>query len=318
MSRLKFRFRLGWVWNVLIVPFGTLLLGDVVLAQNNLVVNGGFESRTECPYYNYELSSCSNWGELHGTTPDFYHKCSTGNAGIPVNLFGNQDISPNDSAYVGVMSFYPGFDGAQEILVGTLNTSLEAGRKYRVRLKASMADQSQYFTCCIGVLLSSDSPPAPPFESNLSDVELVIPSNEYNTEDWYQLDAVYTAEGGENKIFIASFRPENESDIVFNANGINEQAYFYIDDVEIYEDTLTGIAENGLHQMNINVDPISQRIVADGGSGDVVMELYDMAGKLLATGGQHISTSGLAGLFVVRVLDRKGNLLGVRKVVVGL
>lgn len=258
----------------------------VVFGQGNLVFNGSFEQRNDCPYYAYDLEYCNGW-ESHGAgSPDFYHRCSIGTAGIPTNNLGFQDIPFQDSAYAGVVTYVSFFVGGHETLMGELVQPLVAGTKYRIRLKANMADYTKYQSCCIGVILSH-IPPAPPYSSNISDVELVIDSENYNTDDWFQLDAFYTAIGGESKIYIGNFRPESEMDVTSFLLDATEQAYFYIDDVEIYEDTLTSIAEElpmSEDRIRVYPNPSNGMLVVDilmAHSNDQSMSLRvtDLTGK---------------------------------------
>ncbi len=301
----------------------SMLWANTGWCQDNLVVNGGFEQNSGCWDSNlgWSFPYCVGWESLHGT-PDYFHRCASGLWALPTNYDGFQEpYNLTDSAYAGLLTYTTWFAGAQESMIGSLSEPLSVGTKYRIRMKVSVADGVGYMTCCVGITFTS--PPFPPYSENLCDVELQIPSEALDTSVWYQLDTVFTFQGGNGgqNFYIGSFRPEELSFptiIGDTTSSESKVAYFYIDDVEIFEDTLTGIAENELHQVNVNVDPISQKIVADGGLEDVVIELYDMAGKLLATGERYMSTSGLAGLFVVRVMDRKGNMLGVKKVVLGL
>jgi len=167
----------------------------------------------------------------------------------------------------------------------------------------------------------SDTPPAPPpFTSNISDVELVISESDYNTEEWFQLDVTYTAQGGEDKIYIGSFRPDSESNpVLVRPNGSENfnSAYFYIDDIEVYEDdTVTGIEEAPQANVNIWFDAVSRTVVVKGAAANATVQVHDAMGRLVAAGSGSMDVSGIQGVYVVTVRDSKGHVLHVQKVVI--
>jgi len=217
--------------------------------QVNLVLNGSFEERIGCTVSNTvsSLLYCQDWEGLHGS-PDYFHQCASTAPwwSVPDNVFGTQlPSNTTDSAYAGISTFTTLFPGGQESLEGLLSEPLLAGVKYRVRMKAAIADSNNNYTsCCVGIAFSP--PPFPPYTENLCDVELRIPADAIDLSVWYQLDTIYTAQGGEQEFYIGNFRPDDESYPVVIGDTSEWQtniAYFFIDDVEIYEDTLTSIEE---------------------------------------------------------------------------
>ncbi|MBI1288179.1 MAG: T9SS type A sorting domain-containing protein [Flavobacteriales bacterium] len=242
----------GW----LLLVFGVVMAGSAI-AQNtpvNLVPNGGFEEHSDCPTNPGGLGDCDHWWPLHGS-PDYFHGCSTGDFDVPLNVYGVQNAI--DSAYVGVATYTPQFSGGQESVFLELTEPLQSGVKYRVSFKVSLADSINYSTCCMGAILSNVAPPLPPFNTNLSDVELEMDASTLSDQLWYELNAVYTALGGEDKLFIGSFRPDTDSNPYYRGQ-IREgadAAYFYIDDVSVIEDTVTGIGEVEKDGTEVSVYP---------------------------------------------------------------
>ena len=83
-----------------------LLMFHKAVAQN-LVVNGGFETYTECPTIGSLVTNATGWMNLNGTTPDFFHAC--GNVvplylsmnGTPKNFAGNEP--PHSGKAIGMV-----------------------------------------------------------------------------------------------------------------------------------------------------------------------------------------------------------------------
>jgi OmpA-OmpF porin, OOP family len=283
--------------------------------QENLVVNGSFELRNGCPNNpgSASIQRCQTWTALHGS-PDYFHRCATGIYSVPQNFAGNQSPhDPLDSAYAGLATYTIHFAGGQESMSGVLLEPLTAGMKYRVRIKVSIATIYNYSSCCIGIAFTA--PPHPPYSTNHSDVEFQIPVQEMNLGVWYQLDALYTAQGGELNFHVGNFRPDTESYPVVIGDTTNtayNTAYFYIDDVEIYEDdTVTGVA--GEASATIRAWYHGGQIKLQGLPTGAVAVLYDMAGRAVASGHGDMPAQGPAGLYVLRVMDAQGSVLHVQK-----
>ena len=282
-----------------------------------MVVNGDFEEYNGCPSNpgmgnNYVIG----WSS-HYQTPDYFHRCGSVDFGVPSNFAGNQDVELDNSAYIGIATYWDVEPGFQEIVRGQLSNPLQSGVKYRVRFKASMGDSRMYSTCCVGIVFSSTPPPLPPYTANISDAELVIEQSNYNTNDWFILDTTFIAEGGEDKIYIGAFRPESEMGVaVTNDNG-TYTAYYYIDDVEVYEDdTVTDIAEESPQaKVRIWFDVTARTLVVNGAAANALVRVHDAMGRLVATGSRNMDVSGMSGFYVVRVYDAQGHELEVQKVI---
>lgn len=286
----------------------------------NLVPNGGFEQHTWCPVSGSSLNPCESWSNEHGSV-DYYHMCGFNGGGIPLNMFGVQDSY--DSAYLGLLSYGTFFPGAQELAGSGLIQPLEAGVKYRVKMKVSFADRANYAVCCVGVRLSSMPPPSPPFFQNWSSVELIIDNADFDTTTWFHLDELYTAQGGEDKIYLGTFRPEADLNplIVGDTSNTNyNSAYFYIDDVEVYEDNLVSLESNSLTEFEIGSQ--AGNMLSVEVSLPMTLNLLDLSGRFLHTqrltlGSNTIDVTSIpAGLYVATVNDKAGKIVGRQKVII--
>lgn len=300
-----------------VLVLGLAICERLQAQPTNLVLNGNFETRTYCPN-NGDLNYCSAWGVHHGS-PDYFHRCTSGIWGVPSNVFGYQEpINESDSAYAGITTFTDFFEGGQESLRGNLSEPLMAGMKYKVRMKVAIADSNtNYTSCCIGVAFTQ--PPLPPYSANHTDVELIIPEEEIDLSAWYQLDGTYIAQGGEDRIYIGSFRPDVDCNpVVIGDTSIltANSAYFYIDDVEVYEDDTITDTEM-VEVMRIRAWHHDGQIMLRGMPTGAVAVLYDMAGRAVASGQGEMPAHGLSGLYVLRVMDAQGSVLHVQKLAVG-
>jgi hypothetical protein len=276
--------------------FGTLvclfLLAGNALAQVNLVPNGDFEIRENCPIYGSSLHECPDWDDIYGSV-DHFHLCGTSGGNAYGNEFGGQ--TPLDSGYIGFGSYTTFFAGGQEVANAILTQPLVQGVKYRVRFKASYADSANYAICCVGIILSDSPPPQGPYFQNLNTVELVLEESDFDTTTWFQYDGVYTAQGGEDKIYVGSFRPEADMNPIHvrpNGDPNYNIAYWYIDDVEVYEDDLVGI-EQEILQVKLNSELVSEQLEI---TTDKPVHLYlmDISGRMVLSEQLNLGRSSIS------------------------
>ncbi len=255
----------------------------------NLVPNGSFEQNTGCPFNGGGISFIPPWLPVHGS-PDYFHACGIPDYSVPENFCGVQEpFMDGDSAYIGVSTFTTWLEGGQESIYVNLSEPLVSGAKYRVKMNVSPADYFNYVTCCIGVIFDNFPPPFPPVTTNLSDVELVIDTNVIDTDTWYEMDEIYTAQGGETKMYIGNFRPDDESQAIYVGGHSSEIAYMFIDNVSVSLDTsITMIGGNGLPAAGLKVIPnpatAKIRIIADLNNGQSAqIDLMNYLGHRMQT-----------------------------------
>lgn len=299
------------------------LLAENAVAQVNLVPNGNFETLDQygCPNSAGDFIALEDWNLGIGS-PDYFHMCGTNGGAVPQNAFGSQPSL--DSAYIGIASYTTFFSGGQEAAGVQLISPLQAGVKYRVKLKASYADSANFAVCCVGVRLTQYTPvptPWPPYSQNISSVELVIPEADFDTTTWFQLDDVYTASGGENTIFVGTFRPDSDlNPVVVRPNGDPNWnvAYFYIDNVEVYEDDLVGVEEEEL-EIKLTFELISEQLEITSDK-PVQLHLMDISGRMvlseqLNSGRSTISVSSIPNGMYVAVFTSESGQTTSRKIV---
>ncbi|HLF64957.1 MAG TPA: hypothetical protein VI603_14430, partial [Saprospiraceae bacterium] len=202
----------------------------------NLVPNPSFEVYTECPpYWNQgEPLQCIPWVQGNAATADYFHTCaSPGEAGVPVNHFGNQwPIS--GEAYTGMYARRSG-DSFREYIQAPLNAPLSAGVGYLVSFYINLADE-YCATRPFGALFTVD-PPAYDDNQNLPYAPQIEVNGGFlgNYEDWTLISRCFIADGGELYITIGNFRDLEESPIDTNCVNGSPIAYYYVDSVSVEE-----------------------------------------------------------------------------------
>ncbi|HTF04692.1 MAG TPA: T9SS type A sorting domain-containing protein [Bacteroidia bacterium] len=207
-------------------------------AQVNLVPNPSFEILDTCPYNLDQLHFASPWFSPNGNTPDLFNGCST--VGMPQNAAGWQmPRTGNGYAGMGIYNYY--YNGSninmREYIAAPLLDTLKAGKKYCVEFYASRSDSSFWAINRLGLYLSV--PPIP--NDNQGETINVTPQIFFDTNQiliddtsWVRVSEIFTANGGERYLYIGNFYGDSQTDTLSHL-GIVVSAYYYIDDVAIYE-----------------------------------------------------------------------------------
>lgn len=218
-----------------------LICSGSLHGQVNLVPNPSFEWVDTCPYNQDQLYFASPWFKPNPNSSDLYNRCSSfPTSTIPQNWLGFQEPHTADG-YAGIGAYgytYNGVDNRREYLAVRLTDSLTAGKKYCVEFYASRADSSYWAINRLGLHLSEYA-----LNDNLAiDTLTAIPQIMYDTNsiftdtmNWVKISGVYLAEGGEQYITIGNFYADDQTDTLADLYNRAMAAYFYIDDVAVYE-----------------------------------------------------------------------------------
>lgn len=232
-----------------------------VCAQN-LVPNGSFEENTNCNIPKY-------WTYI-SFSPDYFSSC---NSSVPKNSFGYQKAATGNS-YIGLynQSAYT-ISNYREIIGCKLIDSLNAGQKYFVSIKVSLANCTNCATNNIGLLFSK----TPFFLSN----PISLPNNTLfyskniitDTTNWIIIAGSFISDSTYKYISIGNFFDNNHTTSqIFNWNScfsVDKDtcvSYYYIDDVCVSTDSSScnNNLGNTIKLDNINLElfpnPSSNRI----------------------------------------------------------
>ncbi len=224
----------------ILLIFASILLVFQGLAQN-LVPNGSFEEKPYCPSsYNMQtLKTVKFWKQPNSATPDHFHTCASGKAGVPDNIVGSQ--APLDGeAYIGLVTYTSTKKNYREYLQAKLNRKLSAGETICVEFWVSCADKAIYVTDGLGVQFSKTA--LHTRNQGLIDGRPQVANPKLhildNADSWIKLSDTFIATGGEEYITIGNFLPDPliskllRTDVEGMADA-SDWAYVYVDDLVV-------------------------------------------------------------------------------------
>ena len=201
----------------------------------NLVPNGDFETYSSCPIGSGQYYLATPWTAGAGT-PDYYNGCATyaPHMGVPNQGYGFWQEAHSGNAYMGIWTYHSG----KEYIKVTLSDSLRNSRCYSVSFYANLMNLLRFGVNNLGAYISQT-----PFLVATGGVlnypaQILLPGNPaiVDTVSWIKVSGVYAATGGEQCITIGNFNYDSTTTIqVINPANPYAGAYYYIDDVSIYE-----------------------------------------------------------------------------------
>jgi OmpA-OmpF porin, OOP family len=221
-----------------------LIVGNASLAQN-LVRNPGFEQYHKCPgsfTSNSTGEIAPGWTSPSTGTPDMFHMCSTGEAGVPTNWAGYSKAYVG-SGYAGIYGFLLRLNrDYREYLQAELITPLEADAEYYVEFYFKLSSNSKYAIDRIGFLLSDSNylmkdDGAFPVAATYERINRTI--NTRATGLWTRFAYTHLAKGGEKYLTIGNFSngSKTRSQYITNSQAtepmLARAAYFFIDEVKV-------------------------------------------------------------------------------------
>jgi outer membrane protein OmpA-like peptidoglycan-associated protein len=209
-----------------------------VLPNPNLVANPSFEFTSV------------NWPELTAITiADTlidYWKTASGTADY---LRGKKVQARHGTAVAGIRIFSRG--GAHiEYIQGQLTEALQADTLYCVRIHYKLSGRSALAADAVGVHISRDSFRFYRFaESGLKGHIVNKPGQLLFYKDrWMQLNGSYRALGGERFITLGGFRTEDSIHAVRVSERGNAEAYYFLDDIQLYKAGHSGCMSNTMER----------------------------------------------------------------------
>lgn len=219
------------------------------ISQNNLVINGDFETILNCNFFLGQIDPISNWNSPTIGTPDYFNVCAVSavsSAGIPKNDLGYQNAHSGDG-YAGLVlyGFFNGMSDLREYIQGQFITKLIQNRHYYFSAFINPADiplDLSYYVSVnkIGVYFSDTS-----FYDSMN---LLLPNLPHihadstflynDTLNWMKISGYYQAKGGEQYITIGNFSNNlhTTTALIASSNILPLNfcwSYYYIDDVSL-------------------------------------------------------------------------------------
>lgn len=278
-----------------------LIIASLFLFQNsdaqNLIQNNSFElnDSIDCGaggfdnyYYSPAPHVVNNWYSYN--SPDYFNSICTGWYHVPNNILGSSSAKSNN-AYVGISVFQANNLEYKEYIYQNLLSPLISGKVYCLSFFISKADRKEYAVKNVGAYLCST---LPSMVSNMyiNAIPQVINTNGFisDTSQWSLIQGCFTANGGEQYIIIGNFNSNDNTDTLYTGTnnpiaGDPKYAYYYIDDVNLYDQTTVGVYEiNGKHKFNLFPNPNNSVMEFSydlGSDSEAIMKLFDVTGKLI-------------------------------------
>ncbi|MDX2171494.1 MAG: OmpA family protein [Bacteroidota bacterium] len=218
------------------------------LAQN-LIADSSFEQNKFIPLDYSAIGASTSWNSPTRATTDLFCTCNkkdqkNSRVNVPNNSMGNQQAH-SGKCYAGIFAFSHGY--YREYLQTSLAQTLQPNKEYVLSLYISLSDYSRLAIDNLGVCFLDKNIKYENSEIITNLKPLYIPLEEevgMDTKDWHQLTLIYKAKGGENTIVIGGFGikrvwqtgntvPKEISSPINKS--IERDAYYYIDDVSMYE-----------------------------------------------------------------------------------
>lgn len=248
---------------ILFIIFGLAANG---LAQN-LILNGGFEKRTMCPYTLGDFYIEDWHSTLRGRkTPDYFSLCSNKDEYSSPNnyLIG---VQPHKGeSFAGLVGYNP-HNGYREYITTVLKDSLVKGEEYIFSIALSQPELSLYFISNLGVVFSIDSLKINTLPNSLittAAINIEKPKGFLKCrKTWTEYSFSYTAIGGEKYLHLGCFLTDEkllyrtyEDRREFCQKTGYKDAYYLIDEVSLINKNDIGSTEGSQLEVLEGLTPL--------------------------------------------------------------
>jgi OOP family OmpA-OmpF porin len=225
-----------------LVFFSVLLIVSHFSGAQNLVPNGSFEQFSVCPG-SFSRSAAdfkvSGWNSAGAGSPDHFHYCSKGDAGVPYNWAGMSEAYEGDG-YAGLYLWMDDNKNYREYLQSKLAVPLVKDSTYYLEFHYKLSSYSNFCIDRIGIALTSHADPV------LHDKIIEIPESLSVIRDsaltrftgiWEAARFEYKARGGETLLTLGNFFSNDDTKSYrLRSRSVSEPmlshaAYYYVDAV---------------------------------------------------------------------------------------
>lgn len=213
-----------------------LFLSSSCFSQN-LILNNSFENYYSCPTTNSQLNLSKFWFNPAWGTADYFNSCTSSFwVDVPQNFFGFQN-SFMGNGYSGIAVSSSAFINAREYIEQRMNITLKTGKKYCASMYVSLSDSSKKAIGSMGILITTDTTKSDTSAILFGVPQIQNPSTSYleDKDNWVKISGIYTAKGGEQFITIGNFNNDANTPVKILSTGTQDYAYYYIDDVSVYQ-----------------------------------------------------------------------------------
>jgi hypothetical protein len=264
-------------------------------SQENLVLNPSFED-TASMTKGYPYRITEDWWSPNGSSADYFTPycddlcCGSGLVfcSNEVNSLGYQPALDGDS-FIGIV-IYESTDQTKEYAQGFLSTPLVEGLDYCVSVWISLADSSSLRSCDFQIAFAQE---------NVNDGGLAGSFNFQNvidwdisfvdTSSWTLFEGIFTAQGGEEFIYLGSNTPNSELMCVetYSNTWIWNTAYILLDNVSVKQanSCSASLSNKERHSFSISPNPTTDFLAVTNSSSDLIYwQIFDIKGIVHAQG----------------------------------
>ncbi|MEI7580034.1 MAG: T9SS type A sorting domain-containing protein [bacterium] len=272
----------------IIILLLVMLLGTIMQAQN-LVPNPSFEEYTLCPVGPDDLDYTVSWYSPNGSSSDYFNSCSPNpNFSVPNNWWGFQNARTG-IGYSGIIVYHILMSNYREYARCQLNQPLIASKHYCVEFYVNLGDSSKYTISSIGAYFSIENNISTTggvlnYQPQVENFDTLFLSDKQN---WMKISGCFIAIGGEEYLTIGNFKNDSIIDTLsttsFGSFEGQYEAYYYIDDVSVIEDTTIGLNNLNKNQILIYPNPCQNNFTINNLTEyeiDTIF-LFDTIGNLL-------------------------------------
>lgn len=233
--------------------------------DNNLIVNGSFESTDGKVHGRAEYEKADNISSSNNTTVDLYSAQSSRKGySIPDNDMGSQG-SKTGNNYAGFIAYYgqetglfktkPAYQKYSEYIQFELREPMVAGKAYAITFNIALAEKSAFAVSAVGVYFTTDTMDVKN-NAYLDVTPHIIASNVLTNTEWSIFSATYVAKGGERHMTLGCFDNYMTVQKVIPENTNNSRkAYYFVDDVSVApstipENDIAWILSGGCYRLN--------------------------------------------------------------------
>lgn len=223
-----------------------LVLFSISGSAQNLVPNGSFEEIEQCPYNQSHFRHVKYWLPTgyyplnQGSSEELFHTCGTNGFNIPNTGHGTRYARTGNS--MAALVFYSKLiqGGLSEQIEVQLKSPMESGKEYCMSYFVRSVTGRPTFGVCIQEVTATFSKDTLKQEAAMPATYLpkpqVINRNGIikDTVNWTRITGNFTATGGEKFLTIYGYFPE-DSVTLFSYNPDSKAAYYFIDDVAVWE-----------------------------------------------------------------------------------
>ncbi len=203
----------------------------------NLVPNGDFEFFSTCPTAYGQIYTANPWTDPTNATSDYFNGCNP--TSIPCQASCVYYQYPHSGiGYAAIEFLFHLSTNIREYVQVPISSILVNNKCYYVEFYTNKANADKYAVNNIGAYIS-DTAITSLYETCLNVTpQILLPGNPVisDTLNWVKVYGLYQASGGENYLTIGNFRNDANTSIqIIDNTSTNDEAYYYIDDVSMYE-----------------------------------------------------------------------------------